>query len=127
MSRIARRMMGTCLVVGLGCVGVSPARALAEQAAAKDMVEQRLQSLKETLTLTEAQQPQVRKVLEVHNARRQQLKEQLKQMVRQEADGIKAVLMPEQQGKFDQLMKEQAEQGQKVLKRLQEQGRGPSQ
>ncbi len=86
------------------------------------MTERRLQFFKETLTLNDAQQGAVKKLLQGYDARRVQLRAELDKLQQAEDKDINAVLTAEQQPKFARLKQQQMELRQKALKALQAQG-----
>lgn len=68
----------------------------------------RTDALTTMLGLSEAQQGQVRQVIQEHMTRRQALKEQLNALTQEQDAKIRALLTPEQQAKFDVWTKEKA-------------------
>lgn len=127
MSQTAWRVVVTYLVVGLSGMAMSASGVRAELEAkpgdaTPNMTERRLQFFKETLTLNDAQQGAVKKLLQGYDARRVQLRAELDKLQQAEDKDINAVLTAEQQPKFARLKQQQMELRQKALKALQAQG-----
>ena len=99
---VRRRVNGMVAAAAFSLIALAAAPAFAKEERQKDPGKH-LEFLDKKLQLTDEQRGRVDQLLKQYHTRAQSLKEQLESLKQEKHEKIKALLTPEQQGKFEKI------------------------